>query len=43
MVDAVINIASIIGGVDFFTEGRHLGKLGLSHLPHEEIKTWLAS
>lgn len=43
MADAVVCMASVLGGRDFASDGRRLEQLGLSGMKHEEITAWLAS
>lgn len=41
MIDAVINIISVLFGEDVAVKGRHLGKLGWAHRTRREIVEWM--
>jgi hypothetical protein len=41
MVDSVISMATVVGGVDFLTTGRTLERLGWDHYGADEIREWL--
>jgi opine dehydrogenase len=43
MIDSVINLTSLLGGVNLQEHGRSLTKLGLAGKTKEEIKEWIRS
>jgi len=41
MIDAVVNIISVLFGEELISKGRHLGKLGWAQLTRREIVQWM--
>lgn len=43
MIDTVINLSSVLGGINLQKQGRSLSKLGLSGKTKQEIQEWIKS